>query len=191
MIEYRISGVAQLAAAQLAHPSLVRLRGRGPWVVRDEAGTCILRRGDAVAWGEWKTGLSGLSYRLSNPLPEMRAVVKFRGNGAVSYVDLPMAGRLPIMPAAYAPVALGLDGTPEGPCDDYGQTAARLFDRLNAGEVTLADPELVAFCRSALMSTSDLTDELCHAFGLITTSTVPIIWEAATGMGKATSDGGL
>jgi hypothetical protein len=191
MICYRIAGVSQLAAAQLAHPALARLRGRGPWTAsEDGAGSVVLQRGQAQTWGEWRPGLGGLDYRLADPMPELRSAVAFRPNGSAAWADLPGAGRFPVVPATYAPVALGLGGEPLGPCDAYGQMALRIFDRMQVGDITLGDPDLVSFCRSALMSATDLTDELCHAFGLITTATVPLIWEAATGVGKPQADGG-
>jgi hypothetical protein len=150
----------------------------------------MLQRGTASAWGEIKNGLDGLRYQLADPLPPIMTAITTDERGSIAFVDLPCC-RLPIKLAAYAPVAIGLDGTPEGPCDDYGQTAARLWDRLNAGELPVADPQLVAFCRLALMSKTNLTAELVHAYGLLTTDTIPQIFDAANGIPKAEAGGGL
>lgn len=193
MIRYYLDAqLPQLAAARCDHPALARLRGRGPWTAHDHHGSVMLQRGEAAAWGEIKPGLNGLRYQVANPLPPLLASIQVNDRGSIAWVDLPGGVRLPIKLAAYAPVAIGLDGLPEGPCDDYGQTAARLWDRLNAGDLPVADPQLVAFCRLALMSQTDLTPELIHAYGLLTTDTIPQIFDAANGVPKKTGfDGGL
>jgi len=190
MIRYYLDGIGQQAAAALAHPALTRLRGRGPWAVTETGAGVCLQRGNSVTWGDIKPGLDGLRYQLADPLPDLLSSIKLDDRGSLAWVDL--AGvRLPVKLAAYAPVAIGLDGMPEGPCDDYGATAERLWNRLQSGDLPVADPQLVAFARLALMSKSDLTAELCHAYKLITTDTIPAIFDAANGVGKAIADGGL
>jgi len=189
MIRYYIEGVGQSAAASLKPPALARLRGRGPWSVTETANGARLQRGTAESWGEIKPGLDGLSYQLADPLPDLASAIAMDDRGSIAWVDI--AGhRLPVKLAAYAPVAIGLDGTPEGACDDYGATAERLWNRLQSGDLPVADPQLVAFARLALMSRTNLTAELCHAYKLITTDSIPAIFDAATGLGKATADGG-
>jgi hypothetical protein len=189
VIRYYLDGCGQSQAAAWKHPALLRLRGCGPWAITESGGGVVLQRGTATSWGEIRNGLDGLRYQLADPLPDLLSAVKLDDRGSIAWVDV--AGhRLPIKLAAYAPVAIGLDGQPEGPCDDYGATAARLWDRLQTGDLPVADPQLVAFARLALMSKTDLTAELCHAYRLITTDTIPAIFDAANGVGKAQAGGG-
>ncbi len=191
MIRYFLDEtIALLPAADCAHPKLARLRGRGPWTASDMPGGIRLQRGDAAKWGEIKKGLDGLRYQLADPLPPILNAITTDDRGNVAMVDLPGGIRLPIKLAAYAPVAIALDGTPEGPCDDYGQTATRLWDRLNGGDLPVTDPQLVNFVRVALMSRTNLTAELCHAYGLVTTDTIPLIFDMANGIPKAEAGGG-
>ena len=192
MIRYYLDqSIALLAAAQCQHQALARLRGRGPWAASESGGSIMLQRGTASAWSEIKSGLNGeLRYQLADPLPPLLQSITTDERGPVAFVDLPGGVRLPIKLAIYAPVSIGLDGLPEGPCDDYGQTGARLWDRLNAGELPVTDPQLVAFCRLALMSQTNLTAELIHAYGLLTTDTIPAIFDAANGIPKKAEAGG-
>lgn len=191
MIRYYIDKTMPLmAASECRHPALVRLRGRGPWRASESDGGTCLQRGDAAAWGPIVSGLDGLRYQLADPLPPLMSAVVTDDRGSVAFVDLPGAVRLPIKLAAYAPVAIGLDGLPQGPCDEYGQTSTRLWDRFSAGELSLTDPQLIAFVRLALMSQTNLTVELIHAYGLITTDTIPAIFDAANGIPKAAAGGG-
>mgnify|MGYP007071639958 CR=1 FL=1 len=190
MIRYYLDQTLSLmAAAQCQHPALARLRGRGPWSASESPGGVMLQRGNAAAWGEIKNGLDGLRYQLADPLPPIMSSITVDERGAVAFIDLPGC-RLPIKLAAYAPVSIGLDGTPQGPCDEYGQAGVRLWDRLNSGELLVADPELIAFCRLALMSKTNLTAELVHAYNLITTETIPQIFDTANGIPKAEAGGG-
>ncbi len=191
MIRYFLDqSVTLLSAAQCLHPQLARLRGRGPWAASDAPGGIRLQRGDAANWGEMKPGLDGLRYQLADPLPPILNAITTDDRGNVVMVDLPGGIRLPVKLAAYAPVGIALDGTPEGPCDDYGQTAARLWDRLNGGDLPVTDPQLINFVRAALMSRTNLTAELCHAYGLVTTDTIPLIFDMANGIPKAEAGGG-
>lgn len=191
MIRYYLdASLPQMAAAQCAHPALARLKGKGPWTAMDGPGVCI-QRGSAHAWGEIKPGLGGLKYQLADPLPPIMQSITVRDGGSIAWVDLPGGVRLPVKLAAYAPVAIGLDGTPSGPADEYGMLSARLWDRLQAGDLPVLDPALLTFCRLALMSQTNLTEELCHAYGLITTESVGAIFDAANGVPKAEAGGGL
>lgn len=189
MIRYYLDGIGQSAAAALAHPSLARLRGRGPWAVTETGSGVMLQRGTASEWGEIKQGLDGLKYQLANPLPDLSASITIDDRGSLAWVELPGI-KLPVKLAAYAPVAIGLDGQPEGACDEYGALSERLWNRFQSGDLLVADPQLVAFARLALMSKTNLTAELCHAYKLITTDTIPAIFDAANGVGKATAGGG-
>ena len=115
MIRYYLdASLPQLAAAQCAHPALARLKGKGPWTAIDGPGVCI-QRGQAQSWGEVKPGLHGLRYQLADPLPPLMPSITVRDVGSIAWVDLPGGVRLPVKLAAYAPVAIGLDGTPSGP----------------------------------------------------------------------------
>lgn len=189
MIRYYLDGCGQSQAAAWKHPALARLRGRGPWKISETGSGVMLQRGDAAAWGEIKPGLDGLRFQLADPLPDLMASIKVDDRGSLAWVDV--AGvRLPVKLAAYAPVAIGLDGLPEGACDDYGATAERLWNRLQSGDLPIADPMLVSFARLALMSKTDLTAELIHAYKLLTTDSIPAIFDAANGVGKPQADGG-
>lgn len=180
MIRYLVdANIGQMAAATCAHPSLTRLRGRGPWATTVTGGHIQMQRGESPAWGEVKQGVGGVRYQLADPMPPVSAI-KVEGRGHVAWVDLPGI-RLPIPLAAYVPVSIGLDDQVEGPCDEYGMTAARLWDRWQDNDLPLTDRDLLAMCRLALMANTDLTAELIHAYGLLTTSTVPMIFAAATG----------
>jgi hypothetical protein len=130
--------------------------------------------------------VGGLRFQVADPLPPFAEAVKVNERGPVGWVDLPGGIRLPVKLAAYAPISIGLDDAPAGPCDDYGMTANRLWDRLKSDELPVIDPQLVRFARLALMSQTDLTHELIHAYGLLTTDSVVAIFDAATGYsGKA------
>jgi hypothetical protein len=190
MIRYHLdASLPLMAASRCDHPALARLKGKGPWSATDGAGVCI-QRGTADAWTEIKPGLDGLRYQLADPLPPLMTAITIRDTGPIGWVDLPGAVRLPVRLATHAPVAIGLDGTPQGPADEYGMLAARLWDRLQSGDLPVLDPALIKFCRLALMSQTNLTEELCHAYGLITTDTVPAIFDAANGIPKAEAGGG-
>lgn len=191
MIRYYLDETVQsLAASRCEHPKLARLRGRGPWVATDTPdGGVMLQRGSASSWGEIKPGIGGLRYQLAAELPPIKQAIAINDVGQLAWVDLPGI-KLPVKLALYAPVSIGIDGAPEGPCDDYGQLSARLWDRLNADDLPVADPQLVEFARLALMSRTNLTHELCHAYGLITTETIPAIFDAANSVPKADCGGG-
>jgi hypothetical protein len=189
MIRYYLDQCGQKQAADWKHPALARLRGRGPWKITETGSGVMLQRGDAESWTPIATGLDGLRYQVADPLPDLMASITVNDRGSLAWVDV--AGhRLPIKLAAYAPVAIGLDGLPEGPCDDYGGTAERLWNRLQAGELPIADPMLVSFARLALMSKTNLTAELIHAYTLLTTDSIEAIFDAANGVGKPQADGG-
>lgn len=182
MIRYYLGECSQVRAAQYQHPAVVRLKGRGPWAVTDDHGGVMMQRGEAVAWGPIKLGLGGLRYQLAEPMPPLAEVLKVDDSGAgVAWIDMPHGVRIPIPLAAYAEVAFDLDGKPIGPCSEYGVTATRLWDRWQSQDLPIADPDLLAFCRLALLERTNLTAELCHAYGLITTKTVLQIFAAATG----------
>lgn len=181
MIRYYLdTPIPLMAAAQCAHPSLARLRGKGPWKASEIPGGVMLQRGEAEAWGDIKPGLSGLRYQIADPMPDFLTAIKINERGPVAWLEL--AGiRLPIKLAAFAPVVIGLDGQPEGVCDEYGITASALWDRWQTDDLPITDPQLLAFCNLALMSQTDLTPELIYAYKLRTTDTVPAIFGAATG----------
>jgi hypothetical protein len=178
---YLNESIPTLAAARCEHPALARLRGRGPWTAIDGTGVACVQRGQAAAWGEIRDGLGGLRYQLASEMPDLMSAIRVNATGPIAWVTLRDGIRLPVRLAAYAPVCIGLDGQPDGMADDYGAAATRIWDRMQSGPVGVTDPELVAFARRALMTCTDLTDELCHAFRLITTDSVQAILDAATG----------
>ena len=154
----------------------------------DGMGVGCIQRGQAAAWGEIRDGLGGLRYQLATDLPDLMSAIKVRDSGPVAWVTLRDGIKLPIRLATYAPVCIGLDGEPDGMADDYGIAATRIWDRMQSGPVGVTDPELVAFARRALMTCTDLTEELCHAFRLITTDSVQAILDAATGCDSKKAD---
>lgn len=181
MIRYYLAGCSQMAAAQYQHPALARLKGRGPWAITAEPGGVMLQRGESAAWGPIQQGLEGLRYQLADPLPPLMQSIKLDDKGPIAWVALPGDVRLPVLLAEYAEVRFDLHGNTEGPCTDYGLIASRLWDRKEQKDLTVGDPELVAFCRSALLEQTNLTAELVHAYGLLTTKSVPEIFAAVTG----------
>jgi hypothetical protein len=61
---------------------------------------------------------------------------------------------------------------------------------MKEGEVMpFNDPELIQFCRLALMSCTTLTVELVHAFRLLSTADIEPLLEAGTGLPKADAGG--
>lgn len=193
MIRYILAhAMPSLAASQCAHPELARLKGRGPWTASDHPEGVCIQRGSSPTWGPVKQGLGMLRYQLADPLPPFAASVRMVETGPVAWVELPGAIRIPVKLASYAPVAVGLDGQPEGFADEYGMLGSRMWERWQQADLPVLDPQLVAFARMALMSQTDLTAELIHAYGLLTTETIPAILYAATGYDpkKAESPGG-
>jgi hypothetical protein len=188
MIRYYLEGCGQIRAAQYQHPALARLKGRGPWAVTDHNGGVIMQRGDAPSWGPIQKGLGGLSYQIADPLPPLMQSITIDDKGQIAWVDFTGGARLPIPLAAYAEVAFNLDGKPEGPCSEYGITASRLWDRWQQQDLPVADPELVAWCRQALLEQTNLTAELVHAYGLLTSKSIPRIFAAATGCDPKKAD---
>lgn len=188
MIRYFLEGCGLIRAAQCQHEALARLRGRGPWAITDHNGGVMLQRGDAPAWGPVQQGLGGLRYQLADPLPSLLSSITVDDKGPIAWVDLPGPVRLPVLLAEYAEVRFDLHGKPEGPCSDYGMIASRLWDRQEQKELIVGDPELIDFCRMALLEQTNLTAELVHAYGLLTTKTVPRIFAAATGCDPKKAD---
>lgn len=187
MIRYYLDDCSPMKAAQYQHPALQRLRGRGPWAITDDAAGVLLQRGESPAWGPIQPGLDGLRYQLADPLPPLMASITVNDQGALAWVDI-HGHRLPVPLAVYAEVAIDLHGQPTGPCSAYGQLASRLWDRWQQADLPVTDPELVAFCRQALLEQTNLTAELVHAYGLLTTKTIPLIFGAATGCDPKKAD---
>jgi len=192
VIQYHLpESIPLLRAGHCEHPALARLRGRGPWSASDGPdGGVILTRGSAAEWTAWAPALGGeLRYRTAVDMPAFSQAVKVRDIGQTARVQLSV-GSLPVALVHFAPVEIGLGGAPVGPADEYGRIGARLWDRLKSEELSPADHDLVSFCRLALMSCTDLTEELCHAYRLITTKSVGDILDAASGVPKADAGGG-
>lgn len=177
-----------MAAAQYQHPALARLKGRGPWAITGEPGGVVLQRGESPSWGEIRDGIGGLKYQLADPLPPLMASITVDDKGSVAWVEFSRGIRLPVPLAAYAEVSFGLDDKPEGPCSEYGMIATRLWDRWQQQDLPVSDPELLHFCRLALLENTNLTAELIHAYGLLTTKSVPRIFAAVTGCDPKKAD---
>jgi len=188
MIRYYAENCSILKAAQYQHDPVKRLRGRGPWVVTDNNGGVMMQRGESPSWGKILPGLDGLRYQLADPLPPLMASITVDDKGSLAWVDFSGGIRLPVPLAAYAEVSFGLDGQPEGPCSEYGMIATRLWDRWQQQDLPVSDPELLAFCRLALLEQTNLTAELIHAYGLLTTKSVPRIFAAVTGCDPKKAD---
>jgi hypothetical protein len=188
MIRYYLDGCSQMKAAQYLDPALARLKGRGPWAVTGEPGGVMLQRGESPSWGPILPGLDGLRYQIASPLPPLMASITVDDKGSVAWVDFTGGIRLPVPLAAYAEVSFGLDGKPEGPCSEYGMIATRLWDRWQQQDLPVSDPELFNFCRLALLENTNLTAELIHAYGLLTTKSIPRIFAAATGCDPKKAD---
>jgi hypothetical protein len=188
MIRYYLDGCSQMKAAQYLDPALARLKGRGPWAITGEAGGVMMQRGESPSWGPIQKGLDGLRYQIANPLPPLMASITVDDKGSLAWVDFSGGIRLPVPLAAYAEVSFGLDGKPEGPCSEYGMIATRLWDRWQQQDLPVSDPELLDFCRLALLEQTNLTAELIHAYGLLTTKSVPRIFAAVTGCAPKKAD---
>lgn len=182
MIRYYLSeNIPTLAAARCEHPALRRLAGRGPWTAIDGMGVACIQRGQATEWGEIRNGFGGLRYQLAAEMPDMLSAITVKATGPVAWVQIRDGIKLPVRLATYAPVCFDIDGKPDGMADEYGMVASAIWDRMQAGPIPIADPDLMAFARRALMTCTDLTEELCHAYRLIHSDSVQAILDAATG----------
>lgn len=152
-------------------------------------GGVTLTRGASDAWTDWADGLNGLRYRNAVTMPAFSQAVSVKDHGNTASVKLHV-GSVPVRLVQFSPVFIGLDGTPSGPADEYGRLGSRLWDRLKEGDMPLLDKDLIHFCRLALMSCTNLTEELCHVYGLITTATVEDILDTASGFPKAVAGAG-
>lgn len=194
MIRYRLPGIHDAAAAaQMAYTALARLAGRGPWTCVDSPEGVVLTRGHADAWGEWQSGLGGLDYALADPLPacDPAALVRPGPTGEGLPVALACGVTLPVRPAAWDGQVIGLDGSVGGAASSYGLAVAALYDRIvAAGDLSPTDPQAVAVARQALLQCTTLTEELVHAWGLLSTRDVPAIFLAAAALPKADAGGG-
>lgn len=175
-------------------PALRRLRGRGPWVCTQDpdGGVAIAHQRGATAWGPERIGVGGIRYQLADPLPPFVLSEWLRTDALGEWVRLRCGVEIPVMPAAADGMSIGLDGTIGAPVTPYGILAARVFDRIAAlgpkDAIPWTDPDLLALARGAIMSCTTLTDELVHAFCLISTGDLGALFDAAVGLPKA--DGG-
>lgn len=194
MIRYRLPGFHDpVAATSGAHPALARLAGRGPWSCVDTPDGVVLTRGTAVTWGPWVPGVGGLDYALADPLPacDPQALTLPGPAGEGSPVALRCGIVLPVRPAAWDGSVIGLDGQLGAPASRYGREVAALYDRiLAAGDLPPTDPQAIAVARMALQSATSLTDELIHAWGLLSSGDVVLLFLAASSIPKADAGGG-
>lgn len=193
MIRYRLpESLAPQQAATLEHPALRRLRGRGPWSCAQVPGGVALTHHLAAsvqAWGPELAGMGGLSYTLPDPMPAFVPAAWIRKGSVGDLVRLRCGHEIPVAPAAADGISIGLDGQLGGPVSEYGRLAVSLWDRvaaLGAGDsIPFSDPDLIALARLACMSCTTLTEELVHAFGLISTGDLGTLFDAAVGIPKA------
>lgn len=194
MIRYTCT--AQMSAEQasaMEHESLRRLAGRGPWQVVGQPGAITLTRGSAAAWGPLRPALGGLQYQLAEVLPALGPDVFRPAKGAIP-VALRCGQTVAVQPISYDGMIIGLDGEVDGAAGAYGQAVLEAFDLMDAATadnpVPWTHPVLVRAARLALMTGVNLTEELIHAYGLLSTADVWPILEAASGLPKAPAGAG-
>ena len=186
MIRYWLSGEHDLVSAACCTPrSLRRLSTCGPWEAQHVGGrtSVTMLRGAAVeAWSDEQPGTGGLVYQLADPFPEFDPDVWVRKDATGTIVQLTCGIPLPIQPATVAGCVIRLDGTIGAPrlVGGYAEAMQRLLDRVRANEsIEYDDPDIVGLCRMAMRSSTYLTDELIHAWELLTTADVDAIISAA------------
>ena len=189
MIRYWIDGHADLVAVACCQPRILRrLAGCGPWVAEHVGGRTRLtmRRGDEPAsWGPEQPGTGGLIYQLPDPLPEFDPSLWVRRDVEARMVQLTCGIALPVPSAMVAGSVIRLDGSlgPPRLIGGYAGQVQRLMARVDAGEhLEYDDPDVVELCRTALRAGTYLTDELIHAWELLTTGDVDAIVAAAAGV---------
>jgi hypothetical protein len=188
MIRYWIDGQADLVMAACCQPRLLRrLAGCGPWEAQHVNGrTCItMQRGTVDAWGPEQVGTGGIAYQLADPLPEFDPSDWMRRDVEGRMVPLLCGVCLPIPAATVAGSVIRLDGSlgPPRLVGGYAQALQRIMGRIEAGEhIEYDDPDIVALCRQAIRAGTYLTDELIHAWELLTTADVDAIVGAAAGL---------
>jgi hypothetical protein len=189
MIRYWLSGEHDLVSAACCMPrSLRRLSGCGPWAATHENGRTALtmQRGlDPAAWGPEQQGTGGLIYQIPDPLPEFDPALWVRRDATGTVVSLSCGIPLPIPAAHVAGSVIRLDGTLGTPriIGGYAKQLQAVLDRAQAGDaVQYDDPDVVELCRTAIRGGSYLTDELIHAWELLSTADVDAIICAAAGV---------
>jgi hypothetical protein len=196
MIRYRVpDGLSPMAAVQCQHPSLARLADCGPWAAVETPQGLLLTHASAPAnatWKEWSAGIGGIMYQVVDPLPELKAADWMKPEDDLAGPVLLACGIVVMVrPACCDGLLLGLDGSLGRPAGAYGQAVASLTDRAFRGQVVLAtDPQAVAVARMALRTGLKMSDELIHAWGLLSTGDVARLVEAAAAIPKAGPDDG-
>lgn len=197
MIRYLLDErVPTILAAQCQHPKLARLAGCGPWMANEIPGGVSLTRGQADKWTEPMASPLGLRFQFADPMPEFRVADFLRPNAdRGNPVRLRCGHTIPVMPASiHDGLEIGLDGSLGVPAGEYARLGASLFDRrcgLSEGQcISLTDPDLISFCRLAIMSCTTLTAELVHGYHLLSTADLEALFDAGTGLPKADAGGG-
>jgi hypothetical protein len=185
-----------IQAAQCQHMKLQRLAGCGPWLATQTPEGIALTRGEANTWtAPFVSPLDGLRFQLADPLPAFRVQDFLRPNADQGNpVRLRCGHVIPVLPASvHDGLEIGLDGSFGLPAGEYARIGGRLYDRQLAqpdGQgIPLSDPDLIAFCRLALLSCTTLTAELVHAYKLLTTADLSALWDAGVGLPKADAGG--
>jgi hypothetical protein len=187
MLRYWIDGEVELMRAACCVPnSLRRLAGCGPWEAAHEGGRTSLRLSrfpEPAAWGPEQEGTGGLVYQLADPLPAFDPADWLRSG--VDSVPVPLigGGLIAVVPAVIAGCVIDIRGQLGAPVV-MGAYQAALRAFLARGEhevIAYDDPDLVALLRLAIRSGTTLTDELIHAWELLTTADVDNIIHAAIG----------
>lgn len=191
MIRYWLEGRHDLVAAACCVPmQLRRLAGCGPWAAAHHGGrTCITlaRPGmpTPTGWTDEAPGTGGLTYQLASPLPPFDPAEWLLDQPGIP-VALSCGCVLPVRQAASAGCVINLDGSlgRPRPAGEYAAALERLTARREAGEVVIEvdDPDIIQLLRLAIRSGSTLTDELIHAYELLSTADIDAILAAACGV---------
>ena len=197
MIRYLIDErIPTLTAAQCQHPRLARLAGCGPWSATETATGVMMTRGQSDRWTDPKVSpIDGMRVQLADPMPAFRVADFLRPNAdRGNPVRLRCGHVIPVMPAAlHDGLEIGLEGGLGAPAGEYARLGQSLYDRrcaLGEGDcIPFNDPELIQFCRLALLSCTTLTAELVHACHLLSTADIEPLVEAGTGLPKADAGG--
>lgn len=186
MIAYHAADVPVERAA--GHPRFARLKQAGPWSYKPHAsgGTlafwpspdgAIPKQG---AFCEARACADGLNYLGPIQLPTPSQLARdVAGRPDCTKLLLTCGVTIAILPAYLEPRKVLSTGELGDPVTVYGKLSRSVRDRLGdkaEGSVSLLDPELLALCRSAMMTCYRITDELIDDLGWLTTADIdPII----------------
>jgi hypothetical protein len=185
MIRYRlpadIAGMEPFDACSCNHARLRHLAHAGPWTANRPVGGLTLTQvvpGHTVpddGWGPWQEGSDGFTYQTAVDLPPLSALARPVRDRSLLVEINHSQGRLWVLPAIRSPRRFNMDGSIAGYASAYAEAAFRLHATLEAREdggasAALPMTEVLAVCRMTLATGYRLTDEACHAYGLLTDS---------------------